>query len=404
MNKNESEELWIKVLSGTDEVQTRRFSALHALELGYGGISKVSRFTGLSRSTIEKGISEIKSRKELKKSTRLRKEGGGRKRIVDNDPRIIKDIDNIMEKNTAGDPMNHLVWTHKSTYTIADELKAKGHTISESTVGRLLKKQGYSLQANKKSKEGCASPDRDEQFRYINKKVKEFAEIGDPVISVDTKKKELVGEFKNAGTNWKKKGEADEVEVYDFRSTAKGVAIPYGAYDDQRNEGFVNVGMTSDTAEFAVNSITQWWRILGSKHYFQSKRLLICADGGGSNGSRNRGWKYFLQNFANVTGMEVTVCHYPPGTSKWNKIEHRMFSFISMNWRGKPLVSYKVIIELISATKTKNGLNIFARLDGGEYEKGKKFSDKEISKINIQKHEKHPKWNYSISPQKLEVT
>ena len=309
-----------------------------------------------------------------------------------------------LDENTAGDPMSFLKWTNKSTYKIAEELKLKGHRINPDTVGRLLKERDYSLQANVKTKEAGSGPERDAQFRFINEQVKKFMIRGDPVISVDTKKKERVGEFKNPGRTWRKKGQPKEVNVYDFPSLGIGTAIPYGTYDVKRNEGLVNVGVSRDTAEFAVESIRQWWHRFGRHHYPNAKELLICADGGGSNGSRNRGWKMFLQELADQIRLLITVCHYPPGTSKWNKIEHSMFSFISMNWRGQPLVSYEIVIKLISATTTSKGLTVAARLDEREYEAGIKFSDEDIAQLQIQPHSSYPKWNYSILPRDAPTT
>ena len=401
MDEQHINALWTKALSGADELQARRFAAVRALELGWGGISKVSRLSGMSRSTIEKGISEVTHSEKMERPTRIRKPGGGRKKIKEKDPQVVNDLEAIMDETTAGDPMTYLKWTHKSTYAICDELRKKGHVICENSVGSLLKEMDYTLQANRKSKEGGSPEERDAQFHYINKQTKEFNERGQPVISVDTKKRENVGNFKNPGRTWQKKGQSEEVNIYDFPSLGNGKAIPYGAYDDALNEGFVNVGISSNTAEFAVGSIRQWWKHLGSKHYLNACELLITADCGGANGCRNRGWKYFLQQFANETGLKITVCHYPPGTSKWNKIEHRMFSFISMNWRGKPLTSYETVINLISETKTKKGLKVAARLDKTPYKKGRKFSKKDIERLNIRKHSLHPDWNYSISAQNI---
>ena len=283
-----------------------------------------------------------------------------------------------MDENTSGDPMSLLKWTNKSTYKIADELKKLEHKIDPDTVGRILKENDYSLQANKKNIEGSSVPERDAQFRHINEQAKEFTNQIYPVISVDAKKKENVGEFKNPGRIWTKKGQAKEVNVYDFPSLGNGKATPYGIYDVNRNEGMVNVGMSYDTSEFAVESIRQWWLMFGRINYPNAKKLMICADGGGSNGSRNKGWKVHLQELVNQIKIPITVCHYPPGTSKWNKIEHCMFSFITMNWKGKPLVSYETIIKLISGTKTKKGLTVASRLDEREYNKGVKISDFEI--------------------------
>jgi hypothetical protein len=400
MEKTNSDELWIGFLGSLNEVQARQLAGLKALEFGWGGISKVGRLTGMDYKTIKKGMAEVENRKFFDKNENLRKKGAGRKKLTDKNHQILKDLETIMDENTAGDPMSNLKWSNKSTYAIANELRLRGHKISEDTVGRILKQEDYSLQSNKKTLEGSSSLERDEQFNYINGKSKEFVTAGEPVISVDAKKKELVGNFKNNGQTWKKKGEADEVNVYDFLSLAEGRITPYGAYDLARNEGFVNVGISYDTAEFAVESIRRWWNLLGRKRYPNATKLLITADGGGSNGSRNKGWKQYLQNFANETNLEIVVCHFPPGTSKWNKIEHRMFSFISINWKGKPLTSYETVVNLIKGTTTTKGLRIDSQLDVGFYEKGKTFSEKEMAKLELERHKKHPNWNYTIKPQK----
>ena len=384
-------------LSTLNELDARHYIAIWAMELGWGGISKVNKSTGKSVNTIRKGIREIKYKINIKKLGRLRKEGGGRKKISEKNPEVKKDIENILEENTAGDPMNYLKWTNKSTYTITNELSSKGKNISEDTTGRIIKQLGYSLQLNVKSKESGSSEERDSQFRYINKQVKIFAKKNMPVISVDAKKKELVGNFKNNGRRWLKKGEAEMVNIYDFESLAKGKAIPYGIYEVLKNNGFVNVGISHDTSEFAVESIKKWWQNIGEKNYPNSKELLICADGGGSNASRSKLWKFYLQKFANKTGLKITVCHFPPGTSKWNKIEHKMFSFISMNWRGKPLTDYELIINLIEGTTTKKGLKITAKMDKKIYAKGKKISEEDFKKIRIKEHSINPQWNYTIS-------
>lgn len=389
---------WLKALEGSDEVQARRFAAAMALEIGWGGISKVQNLTGMSHSTIEKGIQELQSVDKLEVPKRLRAKGGGRKKAEIKDETLIQDFEKIMNENTAGDPMSLLKWTNKSTYNIADELKRQGHKIGPKTVGRILKEQDYSLQANVKTYEGKSVPERDAQFRFINEQAKKFIENSNPVISVDTKKKEIVGNFKNHGQVWLKSGNPKEVNAYDFLSLGQGISIPYGIYDEHRNSGFVNVGMSHDTSEFAVESIRQWWLLFGRYNYPNATGIMICADGGGSNGSRNRGWKFFLQELANQIGIPITVCHYPPGTSKWNKIEHRMFSFISVNWKGKPLVSYETIIKLISGTKTNTGLKIEAYLDKRDYELAKKFTDEEMEKLNLKSHSLNPKWNYSLMP------
>ena len=343
MDKLSTSKEWLKVFSLLNEVQKRWIAAAKSIELGYGGISKVSRITALSRTTITQGL------RELKKSTavellpnQIRKKGGGRKKSME-DAKLVEAIENILDATSAGDPMSRLRWTCKSTRVIAEDLKKKGFNVSRMGVARILKQQDYSLQSNKKMLSGKNHPDRDAQFKHINRLVSSFSKTNDPVISVDTKKKELVGNFKNNGQVWTK--DAIEVLDHDFASYSVGKAIPYGSYDITRNEGFVNVGMSSDTSEFAVNSIWQWWRHFGRKNYPHAQRLFICADGGGSNGSRVRAWKFFLQELTNRLGFPITVAHYPPGTSKWNKIEHKMFSFISMNWKGKPLENFESIVK-----------------------------------------------------------
>jgi len=396
MKRENTANLWLRTLSECNEVQRRRLAGIKAIELGRGGVLYVCKLTGMSHHTVIKGMREVRNTKR-EPTTKLRKEGGGRKKIIDKNPDIKKEIENILEENTAGDPMSKLKWTNKSTYTISDELKDKNKIASEVTVGRIIKQLGYSLQVNIKSKESGSSEERDSQFRYINEIVKIFAGKNIPVISVDAKKKELVGDFKNNGRKWMKKGKAEIVNVYDFWFLAKGRAIPYGIYDICMNNGFVNVGIDHNTSEFAVESIRQWWNKIGKKNYPNTKELLICADGGGSNASRSRLWKFYLQKFANKTGLKITVCHFPPGTSKWNKIEHKMFSFISMNWRGKPLTDYEVIINLIEGTKTKKGLKIKAKIDKKIYELGKKVLEEDFKKINIKEHETNSKWNYTIS-------
>ena len=395
MKEKETDKLWLIALSECNEVQRRILAGVKAIEKGRGGVSYVCKLTGMSHHTVIKGMREIKDEKR-KPVTRLRKEGGGRKKIVIKNPLIKNSIEDILEENTAGDPMSKLKWTNKSTYSIANELENHGQNISEDTVGRVIRQLGYSLQANIKSKESGSSEERDSQFRYINKQVKRFTKKNIPIISVDTKKKELVGNFKNPGRRWMKKGEAEIVNVYDFEYLAKGKAIPYGIYEVLKNNGFVNVGMSHDTSEFAVESIRQWWKNIGKKNYQNAKELLICADGGGSNASRSKLWKFYLQKFANKTGLKITVCHFPPGTSKWNKIEHKMFSFISMNWRGKPLKNYQLIINLIEGTTTRKGLKIKAKIDKKIYALGKKISESEFEKINIQEHKINSKWNYTI--------
>ncbi len=390
--------MMLKVLATMNEAQARWYVAREALARGRGGLKAMHEITGMSRPTILKGIRELQRSKRPLATERIRRPGGGRKRLEESDRGLERALERIMDQNTAGDPMSLLRWTNKSTASIAEELTKLGHPASDETVRRRLGQLEYSLQANAKTREDVASGvGRDEQFRYINQLVKRFLSRGEPILSVDTKKKERVGNFKNAGKTWLPKGRPREVNVYDYPELGIGTAIPYGAYDVKRNEGFVNVGMTHDTAEFAVESVRRWWRLFGRRHYPQAKKLLVCADGGGSNGSRNRAWKYHLQQLANQAGLEVTVCHYPPGTSKWNKIEHRMFSFISLNWKGQPLVSYETVVKLIGSTRTKTGLKIRAQLDSAEYEAGVQITKAEMERINLKPHTLHPQWNYTIS-------
>ncbi len=390
--------IMLKVLDTLNEAQSRWFVAREAMVLGYGGIKKMSELTGQSRPTIIKGIKELKSKKKLDEGERIRQPGAGRKRMEKQNPKIVKVLKGIMDETTAGDPMSLLKWTNKSTYQIRDQIERLGCSIGEDTVGRMLKEMGYSLQANAKTKEGKTHKDRDSQFRNINRLAKKLIKRGDPVISVDAKKKEHIGDFKNSGKSWRPKGSPHEVNVYDFPSLSKGTAIPYGAYDIQENNGLVNVGKSHETAEFAVESIRKWWKQFGSRQYPKAKGLLICADGGGSNGSGNRAWKFYLQLLADENSISITVCHYPPGTSKWNKIEHKMFSFISMNWRGQPLINFETVVNMISATTTKSGLKIKAFLDTKDYETGIKIPDEEMKNLNLKFHNLHPQWNYTIAP------
>jgi hypothetical protein len=390
------EDLTLKILGTLNESQARWYVAREALARGRGGLKAMYELTGMSRPTILKGIRELRQQKELPRE-RVRQLGAGRKRLEESDPGLQAALERIMEENTAGDPMSLLRWTNKSTIRLAEELTRLGHSVSDETVRRRLAEMGYSLQANAKNLEDSAAG-RDQQFRYINRQVRQCLARQEPVLSVDTKKKERVGNFKNAGNTWRPKGQPIEVNVYDFPQLGVGPAIPYGAYDQQRNEGFVNVGISHDTAEFAVESVRRWWRWIGRRSYPKATRLLLCADGGGSNGSRNRAWKYHLQQFADQSALAITVCHYPPGTSKWNKIEHRMFSFISLNWQGKPLVSYETVINLIGATRTTTGLRVKAKLDTRFYAAGVKITDEEMEQINLRNHRTNPEWNYTISP------
>lgn len=386
------------------EKSRRHWAGVEAMEIGYGGISAVSRATGLTHVTIRKGIKEITERGEnpgsIKEGTanRQRKLGAGRKKLTDKNPRLLKMLEKLLEPYTSGDPMRPLRWTCKSTEKLAAELKQQGISISSVSVGTILKEQGYSLQGNRKRFEGKQHPDRNAQFEYIATMTEAFQSRECPVISVDAKKKELVGNYKNAGKEWHPEGTAQEVKAYDFIDKDLGKVTPYGIYDTNHNLGWVNLGTDNDTAQFAVASIAQWWKNMGEWMYPESKEILILADGGGSNGRSNRLWKKSLQDWADEEGLTVMVCHFPPGTSKWNKIEHRMFCHISQNWRGKPLVSHEVIIELIGATTTNKGLRIEVSLDETYYPKGIKISDKEMEALSIQRADFHGEWNYFIGP------
>jgi hypothetical protein len=394
-----AEKTWLRILATLNEYQARLFVAEKALRLGRGGISRLSQLTGMSRVTITQGLSELRTGKKLRTAAeRVRQPGGGRKKVEQSDPELPSHLKTIVEETTAGDPMSPLRWTSKSTRTIAEELSRAGHPISSVTVGRLLEEMGYTLQANVKTREGTQHPSRDAQFRYLNRQVKSFRRAGDPVISVDTKKKELVGAFKNAGRRWLPQGKADRVSVHDFPHIGEGKAIPYGAYDIARNRAVVNVGITHDTAEFAAESIRRWWRLDGKRHYRAATRLLICADSGGSNGARTRAWKLYLQALSDETGMAITVCHYPPGTSKWNKIEHRLFSFISLNWKGKPLINFETVVNLIGGTRTSTGLKVKAVLDTNQYDTGVEVSKDDIDQLRLKRHKLHPDWNYTLLP------
>ena len=396
----ESERQWLRVLGRLNELQARVFVAQRALEEGRGGVSRLSQLTGMSRPTIMKGIAELKGRSfpVTSESGRIRSSGGGRKRVEEVYPAVQRELKKIVDETTAGDPMSYLRWTNKSTRTMATELARRGHEVSHVTVGRCLREMGYSLQANLKAIEGSQHPDRDRQFRYINEQVSKYFRSQDPVVSVDTKKKELVGTFENQGRRWRRKGQPDRVFVHDFPGMGKGKAIPYGTYDVARDEGLVNVGITHETAEFAVESIRRWWRLLGKKSYPAAKRLLVCADAGGSNGSRLRSWKLHLQKLSDQLKLPITVCHYPPGTSKWNKIEHRLFSFVSMNWKGRPLVSYEAVVNLIGSTKTSAGLSVKAMLDTRSYETGQKVTEREMKALRLHRHAFHGDWNYTLQP------
>lgn len=384
------------ILPHLNEKQQRLYAATESKYLGWGGITLVHRATGISRSRIHTGLDELDH--NLEPSSRCRVSGGGRKKLIDQNPEIITDLDSLVEPETRGDPETPLRWTIKSTRVLAEELVRKGHGISHTMVGRLLKAAGYSLQGNRKTDEGKSHEDRDQQFHYIHDLSKRYLEEGMPVISVDCKKKELIGNYQNKGKEWHKQGEAEDVKVYDFVDKDLGKAIPYGVYDLKRNEGFVSVGVDHDTAEFAVNSIRRWWQTIGKDAYSGKQRLMITADSGGSNGRRVKLWKQELQKLADETKLEITVCHFPPGTSKWNKIEHRLFSQISINWRGKPLRSIDIVLQLIGSTKTRTGLNVTASLDKNQYEIGRKVSNQEFKFINLHRHEFHGEWNYTVKP------
>jgi DDE family transposase len=386
-----------------DERMRRQWAAAEASALGWGGVTAVSLATGLARDTIAAGCRELEHRRAHPAeavAVRIRCPGGGCKPLTETDPGLRQALDALVDPATRGHPESPLRWTCKSTSKLAEELQHQGHAVSDRTVAHLLKQAGYSLQANRKTREGASHPDRNAQFEYINRRVMACQKRGQPVVSVDTKKKELVGEFKNVGEEWQPKGEPVEVNVHDFPDKKLGKAIPYGVYDLASNEGWVSVGIDHDTAQFAVTSIGQWWQQMGSRRFLRASELMITADGGGSNGSRNRLWKWALQGLANDLGLALRVCHFPPGTSKWNKIEHRLFCFITKNWRGRPLTSYEVIVNLIASTTTKTGLTVRAALDTNEYETGIKISDEQLAEVNLTPAKFHRDWNYTIRPKK----
>jgi len=381
-----------------DERGRRRFAATEARVYGYGGVSVVSRITGMARSTIGRGVQEIEE-KEGVEAGRVRKPGGGRKTKRAQNSALLPALERLVEPATRGDPMRALRWTSKSLRHLSQALQGQGHTVCPHVIADCLRELGYSLQANRKTREGSGHMDRDAQFQYINEQAKSFLAADEPVISVDTKKKELVGNFKNNGREWRPKASPEAVNVHDFIDPKLGRAIPYGIYDIADNKGWVSVGTDHDTASFAVHAISRWWLTLGQKRYPTATRLMITADGGGSNGYRVRLWKAELQGLANALRLPITVCHLPPGTSKWNKIEHRLFSFITLNWRGKPLRSFKTIVQLIAATTTTAGLTVRAELDENKYPKGRKISDAKFAALNLARHSFHGDWNYTISPQ-----
>ena len=391
---------YLKLRPHMDEKARRLWAAAEAERLGYGGVALVSRATGMTVKRIKRGIEELNGPppEEPPRTRRVRRPGAGAKPLAGKDPGLLAALEALLEPATIGDPQRPLRWTCKSTAKLARELNAAGHRIGARTVAKLLKGLGYSLQGTRKRFEGSSHPDRDAQFAYINTMVEAFQARGLPTISVDTKKKELVGNYANGGREWRPKGEPPEVEAYDFVDPEKGKAIPYGIYDTSLNTGWVSVGRDHDTAEFAVASIASWWANMGERAYPEARELLVTADGGGSNGSRNRLWKLSLQRWADREGMRVVVCHFPPGTSKWNWIEHRMFCHITRNWRGRPLTSHEVVVDLIGSTTTEAGLRIESELDPGIYPTRKKVSDADMASLRIERADFHGEWNYMIEP------
>jgi hypothetical protein len=384
-----------------DERVRRQWAAAEAMSIGWGGLTLVSAATGLARNTIAAGIGELEYRRDHPQEavdSAIRAAGGGRKPLTRTDPGLLAALEALVDPATRGHPESPLRWTCKSTSNLAAALVSQNHPVTDRTVARLLKQAGYSLQANRKTREGSSHPDRNAQFEYIARRVRVCQKKGEPVISVDTKKKELVGEFKNAGQEWNPKGQPPKVKTHDFPDKKLGKAIPYGVYDLASNEGWVSVGIDHDTAQFAAASILRWWREMGSARFPRARSLMITADGGGSNSSRNRLWKVALQDLSNETGLVLQVCHFPPGTSKWNKIEHRLFCFITQNWRGRPLTCYQAIVNLIGSTTTKTGLTVKAALDTTEYKTGIKISDQELARVNCKRAAFHGEWNYTIHP------
>jgi hypothetical protein len=385
-----------------NERQRRLWAATEALALGYGGITRAAEATGLSRMTVRAGIRELRQQERQPEAAlppeRVRQPGGGRRPLTATDPTLLRDLERLVEPATRGDPRSPLRWTCKSTGKLAAALQAQGHQVSARKVAQLLRDLGYRLQAPRKTREGKQHPDRDAQFQHIAAQTRAFQRRGQPVISVDTKKKELVGDFQPKGREWQPAYQPEEVRVHDFQDEELGKAIPYGVYDVTRDVGWVSVGIDHDTAAFAGAAIGQWWQRLGQATYPRATEVLVVADGGGSNGSRNRLWKWALQQFADATGLKVSVCHFPPGTSKWNKIEHRLFCYISQNWRGRPLVSLQVIVSLIGTTKTETGLTVHAALDTNAYPTGVKVTDEQYATIQLHRADFHGDWNYTITP------
>jgi hypothetical protein len=384
-----------------DERMRRQWAAAEAADLGWGGVTLVAVATGLARNTILAGSRELEHRRTHPRevvSIQIRSPGAGRKPLTEIDPGLAQALEALVDPVTRGHPESPLRWTCKSTAKLAQELQRQNHPVTDRTVARLLKGAGYSLQANRKTREGSSHPDRNAQFEYISQQVRAFQRQGQPVVSVDTKKKELVGEFKNSGEEWQPAGQPEQVKVHDFPDKQMGKAIPYGVYDLASNEGWVSVGIDHDTARFATASVRRWWQEMGARRFPEARKLMITADGGGSNSSRNRLWKLALQELADEVGLHLQVCHFPPGTSKWNKIEHRLFCFITKNWRGRPLISYEVIVNLIANTTTAAGLLVKAALDTGHYETGVEVSDEEPARVKITPAKFHGEWNYAISP------
>ena len=385
-----------------DERMRRQWAAAEARELGWGGVRRVACACGMSRTTITAGVRELDlpAAQRQAEARRVRRPGGGRWPLTRSDPELLAALERLIDPATRGDPMSPLRWTCKSTRKLAEELTDQRHPVSATTVAALLREAGYSLQANAKTREGTSHPDRDAPFRYINKTVGRFLNRGEPAISVDAKKKELVGDFRNGGREWQPRGRPEEVRVHDFLDKTKGKAIPYGVYDILNNQGWVSVGIDHDTAQFAAHSIRRWWREMGRRRFPRASEVLITADGGGSNGYRTRLWKVALQELADDLGLRLRVCHFPPGTSKWNKIEHRLFSFITQNWRGRPLVSHQTIVSLIAATTTKAGLVVKAALDTNRYETHIKVPDEALSRLRIKPELFHGDWNYTVLPKR----
>jgi hypothetical protein len=385
-----------------DERMRRQWAAAEARELGWGGVTLVARASGLSRTTITTGLRELDlpAAERQVEAMRVRRPGGGRRPLTQTDQELMAALEQLIDPVTRGDPESPLRWTCKSTRRLAKELTRQRHPVSAPTIAALLRQAGYSLQANSKTREGVNHPDRDAQFQHINSTVRRFLDRNQPAISVDTKKKELVGDFKNGGREWHPQGRPEEVRVHDFLDKELGKAIPYGVYDILNNQGWVSVGIDHDTAEFAANSIRRWWREMGSRRFPRATQLLITADGGGSNGYRSRLWKVALQRLADDVGLRLSVCHFPPGTSKWNKIEHRLFSFITQNWRGRPLASHQAIVSLIAGTRTRSGLVVKAALDTKQYQTHVKVTDEELARLKLQPESFHGDWNYIVTPRK----